>query len=156
FRFEHVDYDHATSLIVESTDHAPLAQPLSPQLAAEAELVDVGDVHLIDGASVRGRVLARDHQSCVPNAFLIHQQMSVGNTCLPGQDTVVGKSAAGGRFSLDHLRPTDLEVYPQEDHLFAIAEKGIGWASVRLLPDREPGEGVELVLAETRSLVVNV
>src|SRR5262249_32500078 len=48
FRFEHVDYDHATSLIVESTDHAPLAQPLSPQLAAEAELVDVGDVHLIN------------------------------------------------------------------------------------------------------------
>src|SRR5262249_17974668 len=138
---------------VDVAGYAPLIASLAEEArsAKAGTSVNLGDLNVIRGFSVRGRVLARSGGPPIAGASLLLCD-DRGAGFAPANAREWGRRGDGGQFLLEHVPPT--RRLPSWV-LFVVAAEGIGW--VELPPDagKKDVDSIEVELAPTAVLAVH-
>lgn len=154
FTLELSEFHERPWLAVRSANYAPTRKPLrihSPGIALRNG-VDIGDVPLVRGARVRGRVLD-SAGGAVANAQLMLRDLPDRHPVFyPVEAHPVGTSLADGTFVLENVAPSGGFSFS----LFAYSERGVGCARLEVGTGSELASTVTVRLEPLASLVVVV
>jgi hypothetical protein len=118
------------------------------------EPIDLGEIRLHRGAAIAGSVVDEDGAPVADAALLLSQDRPGGAAFTPATAEEVGRSRADGSFSLARrVAPPDPH---SRTHLFAVAPRGLGWATLDVLESKREMGRVEIRIGAPARLDVLV
>ncbi len=144
------DYSYAVS--VHSQDHALHRHFVERKEAGElTRELDLKNIFLAPGATVRGSVVGKNGTSPIGNATVFVSD-SAQATFFPANSWESGSVGDSGKFELDHR----LAPYPRPYILFAVSEAGLGWTTANVLSGMSTLDNIVIPIRSSGPLRVTV
>ncbi len=154
FEIPSADYERISVLNALPDDYARSSHRIvrPPRDVAFRDGIDLGEIRLVRGATVRGRVIDVAGVGAPDATLILYDNGPSFPISYVARGRRMGKTNADGSFAIDHVPPSGA----YEWRLFATSARGFGATSVDVLADPGTTVEVEVRLVEPARLDVDV